>query len=58
MVEVRAVFCYCLLWLETIDVGIWHMLFHVCCGDCVGVCGNGCCVVVVVENSVLLALEC
>ena len=29
MVEVCAVFCYCLLWLdrclETIDVCIWHM---------------------------------
>ena len=26
-------------------------LFYVCCGDCVGVCGNICCVVAVVKNS-------
>ena len=25
VVEVCAVFCYCLLWLETIDVCIWRM---------------------------------
>ena len=31
--------------LETIDVCIWSMfLFYVCCSDCVGVCGNVCCV--------------
>ena len=29
-------------------------IFYVCCGDCVGVCGNVCCVVAVVENSVFL----
>ena len=29
-----------------------------CCSDCVGVCGNVCCVVAVVKNSVFLALEC
>ena len=44
--------------METIDVCIWHSLFYVCCGDCVGVCGNVCCVAAVVENSVFLALEC
>ena len=33
-------------------------LFYVCCGDCLGVCGNVCCVAVIVENSVFLALEC
>ena len=32
-------------------------LFYVCCSDCVGVCGNVCCVAAV-ENSVFLALEC
>ena len=32
-------------------------LFYVCCSDCVGVCGNVCCVAAVVKDSVL-ALEC
>ena len=27
--------------IETIDVCIWRMC---CCSDCVGVCGNICCV--------------
>ena len=27
-------------------------LFYVCCSDCVGVCGNVCCVVAVVKDSV------
>ena len=26
-------------------------LFHVCCSDCVGVCGNVCCVAAVVKDS-------
>ena len=40
--------------LETIDVCIWRMfVFYVCCSDCVGVCGNVCCVAAVVKNSVL-----
>ena len=26
-------------------------LFYVCCSDCVGVCGNVCCIAAVVENS-------
>ena len=31
--------------LETIDVCIWHMFcFYFCCSDCMGVCGNVCCV--------------
>ena len=55
MGEVCAVFCCCLLWprcLETIDVCIWRMFyFYVCCSDCVGVCGNVCCVAAVVKNS-------
>ena len=34
--------------LETIDV----------CSDCVGFCGNVCCVTAVVKDSVFLALEC
>ena len=47
--------------LETIDVCIWcmymvHVGFYVCCSDCVGVCGNVCCVAAVVKNSVFLAL--
>ena len=32
--------------------------FYVCCSDCVGVCGNVCCVASVVENSIFFALEC
>ena len=36
----------------TIDVCIWHMFVYVCCSDRVGVCGNVCCVVAVVKNSV------
>ena len=27
-------------------------MVHVCCSDCVGVCGNVCCVAAVVKNSV------
>ena len=29
-------------------------LFYVCCSDCVGVCGNVCCVAAVVKNSFFL----
>ena len=28
-----------------------HVCFYVCCSDCVGVCGNVCCVATVVKNS-------
>ena len=42
--------------LEIMDVCI--LCFYVCCSDCVGVCGNVCCVAAVVKNSVFLALEC
>ena len=36
--------------LEKIDVCIWRMfVFYVCCSDCVGVCGNVCCVAAVVK---------
>ena len=31
-------------------------LFYVCCSDGVGVCGNVCCVAVVVKNSVFFSL--
>ena len=34
-----------------------HVCFYVCCSDCVGVCGNVCCVAAVVNDS-FLALEC
>ena len=38
--------------LETIDVCIMeHVCFYDCCSDCVGVCGNVCCVAAVVQNS-------
>ena len=33
-----------------------HVCFYVCCSDCVGVCGNVCCVAVVVKNSGVLSL--
>ena len=29
-----------------------HVCFYVCCSDCVGVCGNVCCVAVVLKDSV------
>ena len=29
-----------------------HVCFYVCCSDCVGVCGNMCCVTAVIEDSV------
>ena len=28
-----------------------HVCFYVCCSDCVGVCGNVCCVAAVVKDS-------
>ena len=28
-----------------------HVSFYVCCSDCVGVCGNVCCVAAVVKSS-------
>ena len=33
-----------------------HVCFYVCCSDCVGVCGNVCCVAAVVKNSGFLNL--
>ena len=35
-----------------------HVYFHVCCSDCVGVCGNVYCVVALIQNSVFKALDC
>ena len=35
---------------------IVHVCFYVCCSDCVGVCGNVCCVAAVVKNSVVFSL--
>ena len=32
--------------------------FYVSCGDCVGVCGNVCCVAAVVKDIVFFAFEC
>ena len=34
-----------------------HVCFYICCSDCVGVCGKGCCVTSIVEDRIL-ALEC
>ena len=31
-------------------------LFYVCCSDCMGVCGNVCCVAAVVKDSVFFSL--
>ena len=31
-----------------------HVCFYVCCSDCVGVCGNVCCVAVVVKKKFVL----
>ena len=31
-----------------------HVCFYVCGSDCVGVCGNVCCVAAVVKNSIFL----
>ena len=28
-----------------------HVCFYLCCGNCVGVCGNVCCVAAVVKDS-------
>ena len=38
--------------IETID-GMYmaNVCFYVCCSDCVGVCGNVCCVAAVGKNS-------
>ena len=52
---------FVLSWSRVRRVGwgsISSELQHVCCGDCVGVCGNVCCVAAIVKNSVFLALEC
>ena len=37
---------------------VYGACFYVCCSDCVGFCGNVCCVADVVKSSVFLALEC
>ena len=29
-----------------------HVCFYICCSDCVGVCGNVCCLVAVGKDSV------
>ena len=46
MVEVCAVFCDYNRYMY-----MAHVSFYVCCSDCVGVCGNVCCVVAVVKDS-------
>ena len=38
--------------LEKINVCIWCMFFYVCCSDCVGVCGNVCCLAAIANDSV------
>ena len=54
MVEVCAVFCYCILWLDPRDnrcMYMAHVCFYVCCSDFVVVCGNVCCVAAVIKDS-------
>ena len=43
--------------LDTIDVYMAYDCFYACCSDYVGVCGNVCCVVAVVEDSELFSLD-
>ena len=38
--------------LETIDVCIWHKFVFMSVSDCVGVCGNICCVAAVVKDCI------
>ena len=46
--------------IETIYIYIYiwrifvFMFFYVCCSDCVGACGNVCCVAAIVKDSVFL----
>ena len=59
VVEVCAVFCYCLLWLcayKHLMCVYGACLFYVCCIDGVEFCGNVCCVAVIVEESGFLIL--
>ena len=46
MVDVCAIFCYFLLWLDVYRdnrcMYMAYVCFYVCCSDCVGVCGNVC----------------
>ena len=43
---------------HNISMYMVHVCFYVCCSDCVGVCGNVCCVAAVIKNYVFLAFEC
>ena len=52
MVEVCALFCYCLLWLED------NKCMYMAHGRLRGGLWDVCCVVAVVKDSVFLALEC
>ena len=36
--------------LETLYECMAHVCFYVCCSDCVGLCGNVCCVAAVVKK--------
>ena len=38
---------------DNICMYMMHVYFYVCCSDCVGICGNVCCVAAVVKNCVL-----
>ena len=33
-----------------------HVCFYVCCNDCVGICGNVCCVAAVVKDGIFFCL--
>ena len=55
MVEVCALFCYCLWWLDAYRQYMCvnaHVCFYVCCGNC----GNVCSVAGVVNDSGIFSL--
>ena len=51
--------CRCCMFVSCVHpVAVLNTAFCMTCSDCVGVCGNICCVAAVVKDSVYLALEC
>ena len=58
--DLRKGYLFVLSWARVRQVmrGSIFRAANICCSDCAGVCGNVCCVVAVVENSIFFALEC
>ena len=52
MMEVCAVFLLSLVSRDNRCMYMTHVCFYVCCSDCMGVCGNVCCVAAVVKDRV------